>query len=89
MWSQVFVAGRFEIYGYLFDKKEAKIPSHIPATTSAVYFGTSTSTYKAPIVIRADPYVTREIQDLLNFLARPEGQSKAEKIRVHDIVLNE
>jgi len=41
--------------------------------------------YVPPQLIRAHPSITREIQELLVFFLRPQNESKAEKVKVHDI----
>jgi len=84
-WSQVLVANRFEIYGSL-------LPADAPLLSNfkspPVYYGSSTATpYVAPSLIRADPLIMRELQEIIVLLMKPQNESKTEKIRVHEIVL--
>jgi len=83
-WSQVLVASRFEVYGTLLE-----IPTPVETgTTQMMTYGTGAfGTFKTPPLIRADPQVTRELQQLIMFLSRPDTEPKGEKVKVHDIIL--
>jgi len=86
-WSQVLVVNRFEIYGTLLGSNNSS-PSTTPSVITPVFYGSSSSNkYVAPQLIRADPSITKEIQELIVFLMRPQNETKAEKVKVHDILL--
>jgi hypothetical protein len=63
------------------------------STTSTLpmnYGSSSTNTYKPPELIRADPAVTKDIHELLAYFYRQsKNEAKAEKVRVHEIYLDE
>lgn len=80
-WSQVLVANRFEIYGVLLDS-QTEIPQE---KTLPLRYGSSGKPPKTMEIIRANPSVTREIQELLVAILRSESESPA-RVRVHDIL---
>lgn len=89
-WSQVLVAGRFEIFGDLYETKNPQEPVILPpGKTKAIYYGPSseTSTSALPPIIRANPSVTRELQEYILLLAKPQNETRAERVKVHEITL--
>lgn len=78
---------RFEVYGTLYSAPFDGLPGQGGKTTTMQY-GNPSSRYKPPDLIRADPHVTREIQDILAFLVHQHGEQKGEKVRVHDILVS-
>lgn len=84
-WSQVFVVSRFELYGIIYSPPTSA-PSISVSTLPLNYgLGGTPAKYTTPQVIRADPSITKEIQELMANLLRPGNESKAEKVKVHDI----
>jgi len=60
------------------------------STPPAQYGSTSTAPptkYVQPQIIRAHPSITKEIQELLVYLVRPNNDAKPEQVKVHDIFL--
>jgi hypothetical protein len=62
----------------------------VPSASIAppMYYGSPTQpTYVPPPLIRADPTITKELQDIIVFFMKAQNEGKAEKVRVHEIVL--
>lgn len=94
-WSQVLVAGRFEIFGDLYETKSSQgVPTLQPGKTKSITYGpssgvASSTVAPAPPIIRANPAVTRELQEYILLLAKPQNESRThhDRVRVHEITL--
>jgi len=84
--SQVLVANRFELYGTLLSKNVGVVNG--PPAEPRKYG--SPQAQPPPEYIRAHPDRQREIVELLEVMMQlSQGQVKAERVRVHDIIIEE
>jgi len=84
-WSKVLVVNRFELYGTVITADKAASLSGV--SSAMKYGGDATFVTRAPPIIRADPHVTKELHQFIIQVMRPDLETKAERVVVHDIVL--
>eukprot|EP01119_Soliformovum_irregulare_P019335 TRINITY_DN6094_c0_g1_i2.p1 TRINITY_DN6094_c0_g1~~TRINITY_DN6094_c0_g1_i2.p1 ORF type:complete len:622 (-),score=158.41 TRINITY_DN6094_c0_g1_i2:54-1856(-) len=86
-WSLVLVANRFELYGTMLDRDSVHGDDGHTLPMSYGNGGEVTSN-KPTHLIRADPAVTRELQEMLVYLLRGQSDQKAVKVKVQDIIVD-
>jgi len=85
-WSQVLVVNRFELYGVLLPSDTLPQRKKVFRGSPIVY-GTG-DPHKHPEIIRADPLLLKEIQEILLGFVKPTNErQQVENVKVHEIIL--
>jgi len=82
-WSYVFVVNRFELYGILLPAYASTL---FTSESIPVRYGNSVVSI-SPFLIRADPEISKQIQEVLLILSRAKNEASSDKVTVDEIII--